>query len=255
MGRVTTEALALRRTAFGESSQITEFFTRSAGRLTVIMKGVHRPRSRKGGGVDLLDHCLLTYFSRRHSRVMPQLVERKTLDHHPALRRRLDLLVAGEYLVELLRSLTTEGQPQVRIFELALATLDALEQAEDPAALGAIMLAMQGGFLRLGGFEPTLDRCVLCERRPTGHRMLRCDPGRGGVICSSCREERDDSFALSSTAADGLLRLARSDPRRLTELTLPPTLQAQMRRASDRILVDVLERPPRCRWFVAEASS
>lgn len=252
MGRVTTEALALRRTPFGETSQVAEFLTRSHGRTGVILKGVHRPRARKGGGVDLLDHCVLTWFSRRDSRAMPQLVERKVLSHHPGLRRRVDLLQVGEWLVELLRQLTPEGQPVPRIFDLAVDTLTALEAGPDAHALGPIVLAAQGGILRLGGFEPVLDRCVVCERRPQAHRMLRCDPERGGIVCADCREGRDDSFLLSTTAAEGLRRLARTDPRRLEGVILPPELENDMRRASERLLVQVLERAPRCRLPLRE---
>ena len=88
MGRVTTEAVVLRRTPFGETSQVAEFLTREHGRIALILKGVHRPRARKGGGVDLLDHCVLTYSVRRGSRALPQLTERRLLSHHPGLRLR-----------------------------------------------------------------------------------------------------------------------------------------------------------------------
>lgn len=246
MGRVTTEAIALRRTPFGETSQVAEFLTPRHGRVSLILKGVHRPRARKGGGVDLLDHCVVTWSSRRGSRSMAQLTERRVLSHHPRLRRRIDLLRAGEYLVELVRALAPEGQAAPGLFRLSVAFLEALEAVPDPATLPAAVFSLQGGMLRLTGFEPVLDRCVACERRPRGHRSLRCDPVAGGIVCSHCRGGQDHSFPLSADAAQVLRRLAGSDPRRMQAVTLPGDIEREMRRFYDRVLLHVLERPPRC---------
>ena len=123
--------------------------------------------------------------------------------------------------------------------------LQALDAGPDPASLPAIVFALQGGILRLTGFEPVLDRCVVCERRPQGHRLLRCDPGQGGLVCSGCREGQGDSFMLTTQAAETLRSLARRDPRGLGALVLPPDLEGQMRHCHERVLLHVLERPPR----------
>ncbi len=246
MGRVTTQALALRRTPFGETSQIAEFLTRSEGRISLIIKGVHRERSRKGGSVDLLDECVVTYWSRRNSRAMPQLSERRVTSHHPGMRRRRDLLLAGQYLVELLRSVVPEGQRVPGVFELSSAYLAALDGGPEPAALPTVVFALEGAMLRMAGFEPVLDRCVACGRRPQGHRVVRCDPQQGGIVCSACRDGERGTFDLSSVAAETILRLAGQDPRRMTQTILPPDTARDVRRFFDRTFVHLLERRPRC---------
>lgn len=246
MPRVTTEALVLHRVAFGESSQVAEFLTRDQGRLSLILKGVFRPRDRKGGGVDLLDHCRVTYTRRRGSRSLPQLVERRVLGHHPRLRQRLDLLLAGEALVELLRALAPEGQPHRALFDLSLAYLAALQAQPAPPQLPAVVFALQAGILRLTGFEPVLDRCVVCERRPDGPRPVRCDPERGGVVCSACRQGADRSYVLTPPAVAAIVSLTGADPREVGGLVLPPGIERQMQQHFDRFLLHVLERPSRC---------
>jgi DNA repair protein RecO len=196
--------------------------------------------------VDLLDHCEISYFSRRGSRALAQLGERRMLSHHPVLRQRLDLLLAGDYLVELLRALAPEGQRVVPLFELSLAYLGALDADPSPAGLAATVFALQGGILRLTGFELVLERCVSCNRRPDGVRLLRCDPQRGGVICRSCRTGQDHSFDLHSTVARSIQAFRSVDPRRMADVTLPPDIEQQMKRFYDRVLLHVLERPTRC---------
>jgi len=248
MRRATTEALVLRRTPFGETSQIAEFFTAGHGRLSLILKGVHREKARKGGSVDLLDHCDITWSSRHDSRSLAQLSERRVRSHHPVMRRRTDLLAAGDALVELLRALAPEGQRAPALFELSLAFLEALEADPPPETLASLVFALQGGMLRITGFELVLDRCVSCGRRPDGHRILRCDPERGGVVCRDCRSGQDQahSFDLAAAAARAILLYRTADPRRAAEAQLPPRIAQHMKRYYDRVLLHVLERPTRC---------
>ena len=246
MGRATTEALALRRTPFGDTSQIVEFLTKDRGRVSIILKGVHRPKARKGGAVDLLDHSVITYFSRRGSRSLAQLAERRVLSHHPVMRRRTDLLLAGEYLVELLRALAPEGQRVLGIYHHAQAYLEALEANPSPESLPCVVFALQGGMLRLTGFELVLDRCVSCDQRPSGRRTLRCDPERGGVVCMACRTGEDHSIGLTTSAAEAILSFRSLDPRRAEEISIPSEIAHQMKRYYDRALLHVMERPIRC---------
>jgi DNA repair protein RecO (recombination protein O) len=245
MGTVTTEALALRRTPFGETSQVAEFLTRDHGRVSLILKGVHRGKSRMGGPVDLLDHARITYFARRGSRSLAPLRERRLLSHHPGLRGRDDLLAAGLWLVELLQALAPEDQPVPGIFDLAVAGLSALDARPPRATVPSVVFAIEAGLLRMAGLQPVLDRCVSCDRRPTGHKVLRCDPGRGGILCSACREPDDPSFPLSAAAARLIQELATTDPRSLRDSHLPPEVENDVRRFLYRNWLHVLERRPR----------
>ncbi len=246
MARVTTEALALRRTPFRETSQIAEFLTRDRGRVGLILKGVMRPKSRMGGGVDLLDHCRVTYTARRGSRSMPPLVERQVLSHHPGMRHREDLMRAGLYMLELLRALVPEGQRVPGLFGLSVAFLAALDTEPEPGRLAPMTFALEGGLLRMTGFELVLDRCVSCHRRPEGSMALRCDPQRGGIVCSTCRDDEDGNYVpLSSASARLIMGLTGADPLRLRGLTLPENIENDVRRFFDRTFLHVLERPPR----------
>lgn len=244
---VTTEAIVLRRTPFGESSQVAVFLSRAQGRVTLILKGVHRPRSRKGGGVDLLDRAQISWSSKAASRSMAQLTERRVVRHHPGLRARPDLLAAGQCLVEAALGLLPEGQRLVAVYELAAAYLEALDAGPPECAVPALVFALQGRMLRLTGFEPVLDRCVGCERRPEAHHLLRVDPVRGGVVCSGCRDGDDHSFSLTASAAAVARALAGRDPRSLADVTLPEPMHDHLRRYHERLLTHVLERVPRCR--------
>ena len=250
MARVITEAIVLRRTPFRETSQIAHFMTRQQGRVSLILKGIHRPKDRKGGGVDLLDRCSITYTTRR-SRSLPPLTERKVLSHHPVMREREDLMRAGQVFVEWVLALVPEEMPAGGVFDLGVAFLEALDARPPRATVPAAIFALQGGMLRMSGFEPVLDRCVQCHREPDGHNLLRCDLVRGGVVCARCREGDDGSFAISQPSSVVVQKMAWVDPRRLAEVVLPEPIERDVRRFYHQTFLHLLERPPRTATVVS----
>lgn len=55
-----TEAIILRRTNYSEADRILQLLTPEHGKVSVIAKGVRRPKSKLAGGLELLAVCDLT---------------------------------------------------------------------------------------------------------------------------------------------------------------------------------------------------
>lgn len=55
-----TEAIILRRTNYGEADRILNLLTPEHGKLTVMARGVRRPKSKLAGGLELFATCDLT---------------------------------------------------------------------------------------------------------------------------------------------------------------------------------------------------
>ena len=60
MRQFSTEAIILRRTNYGEADRILNLLTPNHGKLSVIAKGVRRPKSKLAGGLELFAVCNLT---------------------------------------------------------------------------------------------------------------------------------------------------------------------------------------------------
>ena len=54
---LNTEAVVLSRRNFGEADRIITLFTRDHGKITVLAKGVRRPRSKKAGHLEIGSWC------------------------------------------------------------------------------------------------------------------------------------------------------------------------------------------------------
>src|SRR5207237_5897923 len=109
-----------------------------------------------------------------------------TLYAFPRLRRDLDRLAHGLYLLELAMVFSTEEDPHAAdLFDLLMVTLEALEEFS-PVSLLIHWFELR--LLYLLGYTPRVEACLYCsqplERAEPGNR--RFDTIGGGYVCPPC---------------------------------------------------------------------
>jgi DNA repair protein RecO (recombination protein O) len=176
------EGLVLERREWSEASQIVTLLTDRFGRLKALAKGARRPKSRHGGGVDLLDRVAIVFYPR--DRGMHLLAETVVLPEQPAraLRRRIGTLLAGFTVAETLREAVQEEQPDSGLYEAACGVLAELGTAP---RTDAVLAAFEWRLLHHIGFGPRLDECAGCEG-PIPPGAAPFAPAFGGTLCRSC---------------------------------------------------------------------
>lgn len=197
------EALVIERREWSEASQIITLFSDRYGRLKALAKGARRPKSRHGGGVDLLDRVSVVFYPR--DRGLHLLAETSLLPRQPArrLRRRLSALLAGFAVAETLRDGVQEHEPVPALYGLACATLEQLGTAPRPSE---VLTAFEWTFLARIGFGPRLDECAGCERPiPPGGAPF--GPAIGGTLCHSCVPAAQGPIRTLSARARDFLRM------------------------------------------------
>src|SRR5207237_9164262 len=99
------------------------------------------------------------------------------------LREDLDLLTAGEAMLEATDKVAEDHERNVRLFMLLLSGLRALElRPVDPAAVAESYLLK---LLSLSGFHPSLTACAVCG--PLSPTLFSADQGGGvGAGCAGC---------------------------------------------------------------------
>lgn len=58
--QITTQAIILRRTDYGEADRIVMLLTEQQGKMSAIAKGVRKPKSKLAGGLELFATCEVT---------------------------------------------------------------------------------------------------------------------------------------------------------------------------------------------------
>lgn len=195
-----TEAVALHATPFAEHDRLIVLYTRSAGKLRVLAKGVRRITSRLAAHVDLFSHASLFLV---HGRTFDLVTQGQTIEAFPLLHEDLWRLALAFFCGELVDRFTEEQMVNVGLFE---ALLTVLRRLNDPTLEPALSVcAFELDLLGVSGYRPQLHRCVRCEAliQPEANTFSAAD---GGVLCPACSQAVPAAEPLSVAA----LRLLRN---------------------------------------------
>jgi len=120
-----SESLVLRTYPFGEADLIASFIARDRGKLRGVAKGVRRPKSRFGSGLERLSHIRLFYYE-RENRDLARLDRCELLSPPLFLRADYPTSVALDFLAEVSDQLLPEHEPNDAFFRLLLLVLEDL---------------------------------------------------------------------------------------------------------------------------------
>ena len=125
---LNTEAVVLSRRNFGEADRIITLFTRDHGKITVLAKGVRRPRSKKAGHLEIGSWCkifvargknldLLTEVEIKHAFCISEFSESKANKIY--------------HLLEIIKNITPDGQRNQKAFVMLVHFLKQISKGED----------------------------------------------------------------------------------------------------------------------------
>ena len=211
MPPVVTEAICLTVQKYSETSKIAVLYTQRWGRLSVIAKGVNRPKSQFLGHLEALSiaECVIYHKPRERLQLLASCrAVVPWLGLTASLSRAGHAFAVGEFLYR-----HTHEEPDNQVYGLSREALIAM------ASLPESQLARQfWGFLiavlDAMGFRPELDGCERCGRRPSADRRVVFDAVAGKIICRDCRKERNEQghAHVLSTAALTELRQRQAQP-------------------------------------------
>jgi len=186
MALVTTSAVVLRTYPYSETSKIVRLATRDLGVQSAIAKGVLRPKSRFGAGLELLSEGMAQLYH-RETRELQTLAAFDLLVLRRELAQDIGRFAGGAVLAELMLKMAPAA-PLPAAYDTLTTGLDALRIA----AAGAVdAVALRGLWLLLGalGFAPALGSCVR-DGTPIpplpGGGQVAFSTAEGGVLCARC---------------------------------------------------------------------
>ena len=205
MAAEKTNAIVLRLVEFSETSVIVTLMTRDFGKITAMAKGARRPKSPFEAALDVLAVCRIV-FLHKTSGAMSLLTEAKLERRFRSSQTNLDCLYTGYYIVELLSSLTDEGDPHPELFDIANEFIEQIDSAQfDKTNLKENLLQFELRALDLLGHKPMLTKCVGCGKEKTNLNRVSFGLNVGGIICPNCRRGQKNIVSLSSDALAILL--------------------------------------------------
>ncbi len=179
---VGTEGIILKNRKYRETDSLLVIFTRKIGKVNAIAKGVQRPKSNLRAGVQPFCYSDFLLYKGRSLYTVSQCEPREVFY---SIREDLKRLSYASYLVELVETVTNEGQTNNRLFNLLAKTLYILTEAE--IEMDPIIRAFEIHFLEYSGFKPEFNQCINCGRSKSPSWKFSFQGG--GVLCHLCFEE------------------------------------------------------------------
>lgn len=127
MATYKTEGVILKRSNYGEADRILTIYTKHYGKIKAIAKGVRKITSRKGGNLELFNHCVLFLAKGRNLDI---ITEAQAINSFSRLGDNLEKAATAFYLVELVDQLTPEEQVNRQVFDLLVETLAKLSKCQ-----------------------------------------------------------------------------------------------------------------------------
>jgi len=246
-----TEAIVLRSMDLGEADRVLTVLTPRLGKLRVIAKGIRRPRSRLGGGLEPFSDVHLVLAIGRTFDVVTQVALE---DPHLGLRNDLHSTAAAWYLVELADRFCEGSADSHDAFLLLAQGLAALDAAPEEVSREVIARWFELHLLDAMGFRPELGRCLECgaEIGPAGNGFSAV---AGGVLGPECLHGALNARPIEPDALKVLRHLQRSGLGEVLRLRLPAATAREVERLLHATVSAVLERELRSRDFFEEVAA
>ncbi len=200
MATLTTPALVIRRSDYGDYDRMVTLFSPEMGRVDAIARGCRRPKSPLVNAVEPFTSGEFQLYAHKDRYSMEQC---QISDSYFELRSDYDRLRHGVYWLRLLDTSILPDTPMPELFIITLRALAHLNYGELPPEL--VTFAFEAHFMRLNGLSPRMDACVRCGRPVDGD--ARFDPELGGAICRNCHS---DAPFVSNGARRILMKLPRT---------------------------------------------
>jgi DNA repair protein RecO (recombination protein O) len=193
-----TPSVVLKRMDLGEADRIVTLYTRDAGKVRAVAKGVRRAVSRSAGHLEPFTLSDVLFAVGRELDIISQA---DTLEAFRAVREDLELTTHAYYLAEVVDLLTEDRMENRAVFDTLV---DGLHNLGSTADARLVLIVFHLKLLDALGYRPELRECVSC-RATIAPARNHFSALLGGVLCPACGP-REPTARDISTSALKLLR-------------------------------------------------
>jgi DNA repair protein RecO (recombination protein O) len=159
MKQLTSQAIVLSRTDFGEADRILTLLTPEYGKLRVMAKGVRRVKSKLAGGIELFSVSDIAFIKGRGD--IGTLMSSRLRKYYGNIVKDIERTMLGYDLIKQL-SQSTGDEPEAEFFALLEQAFEALDNFD--LSLELIRIWFSAQLLRLNGHTPNLQTEISGEK-------------------------------------------------------------------------------------------
>lgn len=209
-----TEGIVLKEMRYKDTSKILSIYTKKHGKITAMARGAYRPKSQIIANTQPFSYNEYQLYKGKNFYYINQA---DIIDSFYSIREKIERVVYGQYMLELIEKSMEEGQENPKIFMLLLKGLKLLSGMDKDFLKFITIYELK--FISFLGYRPLLDRCVLCGNKNV--KNIRYSPKEGGIICYNCSSYDSSSIYLDDNLYRGINELLYIPLDRIHKVKLP----------------------------------
>ncbi|MFK7693435.1 DNA repair protein RecO [Paenibacillus sp. HJGM_3] len=235
------EGIVIRSFDYGEGNKIITILTRDYGKMSVMVRGAKKVKSRHSALALLFTYGEFVFFK---TGSMGTLSQGEILKAYQSLREDIHKTAYAAYLAELTERLLGEQDRPAWVFDQLLAALDAVEADKDEQIVTHIY---EMRLLSLAGYTPELSQCVSCGSQ---EGEMAVSPSMGGLLCPRCRHQDASAIPVSESVLKLLRLFLHMDIGRLGKIEVSPSTRALLKRVIRQLYDTFVEVRWKSRQFL-----
>lgn len=193
------EGIKLREYLYGESDAILQIFTRDAGTMKAVARGLKRSRKRFPGSIRKL--CFYEFHFNRGKGDHPSIGGARLIDGYEEIVREFKHYCVAEYILQVIQYFYPENVSSPFIYDSLRNFLQTLRGTKDVISP---MKWMEIRILYDSGFMSSFAGCSACNSRfIDADVLLYCNVKTGQIICKAC-EKKGKFIVVSSDVKDSV---------------------------------------------------
>ena len=160
-----SEAIVLRTYPLHEADLLVTLFTRLEGKVKGVAKAAKKSRRRFGGALEPLT-CVRAYWEDRQAKELARIDSCEVLWSPLSAEVDYPRIVALGHVAEMLDEMLPDREANDTVFRLAVSVLAQLQSN----AIWMPLTYFDLWLVRLMGFLPEFDSCIVCGRELNGQR-------------------------------------------------------------------------------------
>jgi DNA repair protein RecO (recombination protein O) len=227
-----TDAIVLRSIDYRDQSKILTLYTKDFGRISAIAKGARSAQSKFASAFEVGSHIAVVLY-KKSTRDLQNLSDATLKTSFFTLTSSLEKLSALHQILELVRLCTEDDEPNLKLFNLLLETLQHLERFKQNTF--NLVFYFQLKLISHLGFEPSFKKCVASGKpilntiQTRAHQDLLLVSDLGGIAIREEAIAKGIAGQIISLQAYRLIEhIAASTPNNLESLTLSPQVFGEL---------------------------
>lgn len=174
-----TEGIVLKEMRYRDTSKILNIYTKRYGKISVMAKGAYRPKSQFIANTQPFSY---NEYQLYRGKSFFYLKQADILDSFYSIREKMERVIYGSYMLELIDKSIPDEQENEKIFMLLEKGLRVLSELNKDYL--KFIIAYELKFVSFLGYKPYIEKCVLCNNIES--TSIKFSISEGGIICKEC---------------------------------------------------------------------